>query len=164
MKENEIVEQLWKTLQVAGSSHEEETILPIIYQPQAVFRVKIITHCTSSLEGHTEAILTVSFSPDGQRLATGSGDTTIRLWDVQTNTPYAECKGHTNWVLTLAWSPDGRRLISGSMDKTVRLWNPDDGKLLQTFTGTIIVFDFCISNLLRSQGIHHFTIVATTAS
>lgn len=41
------------------------------------------------LLGHTEAVLAVAFSPDGKRLATGSGDTTIRLWDMETNTPYA---------------------------------------------------------------------------
>lgn len=64
-----------------------EASLRVVYQPQAVFRVRPITRCSGSLEGHTEAVLNVSFSPDGKRLATGSGDTTVRLWDLNSQTP-----------------------------------------------------------------------------
>lgn len=103
----------------------DEEVLKIEYQPQAVFRVHQITRCVSSLEGHSEAILSVCFSPDGQILASGSGDTTVRLWDMKTSTPFAELKGHTNWVLSVAWSPDGKYLASASMDKTIRIWTAD---------------------------------------
>ena len=43
--------------------------------------------------GHAEAVLCVSFSPDGKQLASGSGDTTVRLWDLNTETPLFTCKG-----------------------------------------------------------------------
>lgn len=43
--------------------------------------------------GHAEAVLCVSFSPDGKQLASGSGDTTVRLWDLNTETPMFTCKG-----------------------------------------------------------------------
>eukprot|EP01130_Rhizamoeba_saxonica_P002527 TRINITY_DN12314_c0_g1_i1.p1 TRINITY_DN12314_c0_g1~~TRINITY_DN12314_c0_g1_i1.p1 ORF type:complete len:495 (-),score=106.37 TRINITY_DN12314_c0_g1_i1:169-1653(-) len=112
-----------------------EEVLQIVYVPQAIFRVRSITRCTSSLPGHTEAILDVSFSPDGLLLATASGDTTIRLWETSTCTPYKECKGHSNWVLCVVWSPDGRKLASGSMDKTIRIWDPTTGEQLQRYTG-----------------------------
>lgn len=46
-----------------------------------------------SYSGHTEAVLSVSFSPDGQNLASGSGDTTVRLWDLNTQTPLFTCSG-----------------------------------------------------------------------
>lgn len=49
-------------------------------------------------------------------MATGSGDTTIRLWDMLTETPIATLKGHKNWVLCLAWSPDCKHIASGSHD------------------------------------------------
>lgn len=119
----------------ASGGVSDEAVLKIIYQPQAVFRVRTVTRCSSSLPGHTEAILSVSFSPSGERLATASGDTSIRLWDTNTETPYAESRGHANWVLCVRWSPDGRKLASGSMDKTVKLWEPDSGELVGTLTG-----------------------------
>lgn len=127
IENEEIVSTLFNTLtNLVGKQNNQisdEAILKIIYQPQAIFKVRSITHCTSSLPGHTEAILSVAFSPDGLKLATGSGDTTIRLWDTLTETPYKECKGHTNWVSVVKWSPDGNYFASGSMDRTVRVWN-----------------------------------------
>ena len=49
---------------------------------------------TDSIPGHTEAILHVSFSPDGTVLGTGGGDMTVRFWDVSTCTPIKTCTGH----------------------------------------------------------------------
>jgi hypothetical protein len=89
---------------------ERESVLRIVYQPQAVFRVRALTRCTSSLPGHTDAVLSVAFSPDGTLLASGSGDKTLRLWDLLTQTPIATCEGHTHWVLCIAWSPDARQV------------------------------------------------------
>jgi len=54
------------------------------------------------------------------------GDTTLRLWDMTTQTPEATFTGHTNWVLVIAWSPDGKKLASGGADNKVILWNPNE--------------------------------------
>eukprot|EP01113_Clastostelium_recurvatum_P036801 TRINITY_DN5305_c0_g1_i1.p1 TRINITY_DN5305_c0_g1~~TRINITY_DN5305_c0_g1_i1.p1 ORF type:complete len:472 (-),score=54.45 TRINITY_DN5305_c0_g1_i1:3-1418(-) len=105
-----------------------ESTLAIMYQPQAVFRVRPVTRCTGSLPGHSEAVLSVSFSPNGELLASGSGDTTVRIWDVDTSTPLHTLKGHTNWVLCIAWAPSGHLLASGGMDGDIRVWNPVTGK------------------------------------
>lgn len=121
---------------LANQELDDEDVLSIVYQPQAVFKVRSVSRCVSSLEGHSEAILAVSFSPDGSRLATGSGDTTVRLWDIHTGTPYAECRGHTNWVLCVAWSPNGKLLASCGMDKTIRIWDPATGHQISVLTGT----------------------------
>lgn len=60
----EIVTSLEKSLE--KESVETEKVLDIIYQPQAVFKVRAVTRCTSSLEGHTEAVISVAFSPTGK--------------------------------------------------------------------------------------------------
>ncbi|KAJ2801617.1 ribosome assembly [Coemansia guatemalensis] len=113
---------------IEGAQRSAEESLTIVYQPQAFFKVRAVSRCSATLTGHTEAVLTVSFSPDGKHLASGSGDTTVRIWDLATETPRVTCRGHRNWVLSLAWSPDARCLASGGMDNDVRLWDPITGK------------------------------------
>jgi ribosome assembly protein 4 len=83
------------------------------------------------IPGHGDSILTAQFSPESSsRLATGSGDKTVRIWNAESGTPKFTLKGHTGWVLCVAWSPDGRKLASGGMDTSVRLWDPDTGMAL----------------------------------
>ena len=61
--------------------------------------------CVFVTTGHTEAVLSVAFSPDGQQLASGSGDTTVRLWDLNTQTPMYTCTGWKIQVLCLIYYP-----------------------------------------------------------
>eukprot|EP00427_Karlodinium_veneficum_P026720 CAMPEP_0169218590 /NCGR_PEP_ID=MMETSP1016-20121227/19518_1 /TAXON_ID=342587 /ORGANISM="Karlodinium micrum, Strain CCMP2283" /LENGTH=511 /DNA_ID=CAMNT_0009296585 /DNA_START=48 /DNA_END=1583 /DNA_ORIENTATION=- len=112
-----------------------ERVLNITYYPLAVFRVRPVTRCTSSLSGHTEAVLCVAFSPDCTWLASGSGDATVRLWDLNIELPRHTCEGHKGWVLTVAWSPDGSRVASAGMDKMVMVWDGSSGKLLNVLKG-----------------------------
>ena len=73
--------------------------------------------------------LSVAFSPDGQRLASGGNElrrgqtNTATVWDVSTGKELFELKGHGDVVLGVAFSPDGNRLASGSRDNTVKIWN-----------------------------------------
>ena len=62
-------------------------------------------------------------SSDLARIASGSWDNTLRLWDAKTGAALGEpLRGHTNWVRSVAFSPEGKRLVSGSQDFTVRIW------------------------------------------
>ena len=54
-------------------------------------------------------------------LASGSGDTTVRFWDIFTETPLHTCKGHKHWILSIAWSPDGKKLASGCKNGQVHI-------------------------------------------
>ncbi|VVB10854.1 unnamed protein product [Arabis nemorensis] len=106
-----------------------EKILMIVYRQQAVFRTRPISRISATIAGHEDSVLCVSFSPDGNQLASGSGDTTVRLWDLNTQTPMFTCRGHRNWVMCIAWSPDGKHLVSGSKAGEVCCWIPKTGEL-----------------------------------
>ena len=66
-----------------------------------------------TLTGHTGYVYSVSFSPDGRTLASGSADGTVRLWNGVTGEHKQTLTGHTNWVESVSFSPDGRTLASG---------------------------------------------------
>ncbi|CVK99421.1 putative WD40-repeat (notchless) [Fusarium sp. NRRL 25303] len=120
---------LLQLLRNHGIENPFETTVTLSAEPQAVFKVQPVTRMSHKIPGHGEAILAAQFSPkNSNRLATGSGDKTARIWDTDTGTPKYTLSGHGGWVLAVAWSPDGARLATGSMDKSVRLWDPETGK------------------------------------
>ena len=84
---------------------------------------------------YSSTINNIAFSPNNSLLASASADSTIQLWNLNTNTLQATLPGHTSNVLNVAFSPDGSLLASGSADGTVRLWNPVTETLQATLQG-----------------------------
>lgn len=85
------------------------------------------------LEGHDDAVTSVSFSPDGQTIATASYDNTVKIWS-QNGLLLQTLKGHSDRVTSVSFSSNGNLIATASYDKTVKLWSRD-GKLLQTLKG-----------------------------
>ena len=77
------------------------------------------------LQGHTEAVTSVAFSPDGQTIVSGSWDHSLRLWNLDGTPKGNLLQGHTEGVTSVAFSPDGQTIVSGGGDKSLRLWNLD---------------------------------------
>lgn len=108
-----------------------EDFMTLVYTPRAVFKVKPITRSNAAIAGHGSTILCCQFAPnDSSRMVSGAGDSTARIWDCNTQTPFRTLAGHTNWVLCVSYSPCGTMIATGSMDNTVRLWNAELGEPL----------------------------------
>ncbi|HBR75839.1 MAG TPA: hypothetical protein DEA78_19570, partial [Cyanobacteria bacterium UBA11159] len=92
---------------------------------QAVYGVKEF----NTLEGHKDWVRSVSFSPDGKTIASGSDDGIIKLWNLE-GKELLTLMGHESRVRSISFSPDGKTIASGSWDGTVKLWNREGKKLL----------------------------------
>ncbi|PZO40016.1 MAG: hypothetical protein DCF19_12555 [Pseudanabaena frigida] len=85
------------------------------------------------LEGHIDRVRSVTFSPDGNTIVSGSEDNTIKLWNLD-GQELCTLTGHSNGVWSVVFSPDGNTIVSSSEDNTIKLWNLD-GQELGTLTG-----------------------------
>ncbi len=75
------------------------------------------------LRGHERPALSLAFAPDGRTLASGSLDTTVRLWNTVTGQAGQVLRAHREPVSNVAYAPGGRTLLTGGKDQTVRLWS-----------------------------------------
>ena len=99
-----------------------------------------------------DGVTTVAISPDGQYVAAGSLDKSVRVWDVRTGYVVERLDGldgHKDSVYSVAFAPNGRDLVSGSLDKTIKMWElgsesrggmmngqtPRGGRCVRTFEG-----------------------------
>lgn len=81
--------------------------------------------------GHSDRVLSIAISPDGQYLASGSaGDSAVKLWDMQTGTLIRNFIGHAGWITSIKFSPDGKHLLTAAWDSKAMLWDVLTGEKL----------------------------------
>ena len=88
-----------------------------------------------ALRGHLGPILAVAYSPEGQRIVTGSADQTAKVWRASNGKESLTLRGHRGPVKSVAFSPDGRRVLTGSWDKTAMVWDATNGDKLLILKG-----------------------------
>jgi tetratricopeptide (TPR) repeat protein len=80
-------------------------------------------------------VASVAFSLDGNRIVSGGGDNTIRVWDAANGKKVQTLEGHTEVVTSVAFSSDGKQIVSGSRDRTLKVWNATSGQATITLQG-----------------------------
>ena len=88
-----------------------------------------------TFEGHTSWIHAVTLTPDGRCAISGSGDGTLRVWDLEGNRSVRSFARHTGPIKAVAITPNGRRAVSASSDHTLRVWDLESGRSLRTLRG-----------------------------
>ncbi|OAG04338.1 uncharacterized protein CC84DRAFT_1196565 [Paraphaeosphaeria sporulosa] len=91
--------------------------------------------CLQTFEGHSHGVTSVAFSHDSTRLASASGDITVKIWDASSGACLLTLEGHSRSVRSVAFSHNSTRLVSASSDKTVKIWDASSGVCLQTLEG-----------------------------
>jgi WD40 repeat protein len=96
------------------------------------------------LQGHTDRVQGLAFSPDGKLLVSGSRDNTIRFWDAESGEPRGMLAGHTDHIHCVAFSPNGQMLAS-SGHETIRLWHVEKREPIAILPRTIVQEDYSLA-------------------
>lgn len=93
------------------------------------------TPTVRTFPAHQGSVRSVAWNPRGDRLASGGGESIVKLWDPNSGVELVRMQGHQHSVVCVAWSPDGKRLASSSYDTLVIAWDAQTGEKLATMRG-----------------------------
>jgi WD40 repeat protein len=94
-----------------------------------IWRVGKDFQLVHTLEGHSDLVLFVAFSPDSRLIASSSYDNTCRVWRVRTGKLLVALQGHSRMIRSFCWLND-RAVVTCSWDRTIKLWSVPEGKLM----------------------------------
>ena len=130
--------------QVVSAGHDRrvlvwspEEVQPIDYKNLAA-GADVVPPRFRSFEGHTDAVRSVGFSPDGSLLLSSSQDNSVRVWDYATGQGMKTFRGHGGRVQAAVFLSDGKRILSASQDHTVREWSIDGHEEIRTLQGRVL--------------------------
>lgn len=87
-----------------------------------------------TLLGHDAGVTSIAITPDSNYIVTGSADSTVKIWDVDSDESPISLNGHKDEVLSVNVTPDGKKIISGAYDNNIHIWNFVSGQLLRTIS------------------------------
>ena len=114
---------------------EAITCIKLLKQFGAEESYSPVSTCMAILEGHVNDVTCAALVPDSRRLVSGSADSTLRIWDLESGECLRMLRGHRRGVICLALSLDGRTLVSGGTDGTLRVWDINSGECLRILEG-----------------------------
>lgn len=117
---------------VVAPAHGSGTVLPP--QPQSA-RAGSMGATLLMYRRHSDCVNAVAWSPDGRRIASGSSDKQVEVWDTSNGGQIFIYRGHSAAVNAVAWSPDGQDIASGGGERSVSVWMADNGILLFSYSG-----------------------------
>lgn len=114
------------------------------------------TQTTKILKGHTSYITCLAWSPNGNFLASGSWDNTVRVWNIATGGCMHKLEGHTALIAEIAWSPDGEKIATASrgIERNLYIWNASNGACLQNL---IVRCSQGVSSIAWDKGARYLT-------
>ena len=133
--------QLWGRLQCFGTSEIQYFLEQVL--PRQSCWLRPLTCCLTSpegslirtLNGHNQPVTSLTITPDGRFVISGSRDNTLQVWDLEAGKEELTLMGHSGAVLSITTTIDGQWVISGSVDQTIKVWNLETGKERFTLKG-----------------------------
>jgi WD40 repeat protein/serine/threonine protein kinase len=125
----------WLSNNVARTQELLEACPPELRQWEWRYLKRLGESGFATFQAHTGAVSSVAFDPKGKRVASGSWDSTVRVWDADTRQVLRILRGHTGPIEGVAFSPDGQRIASASRDGTVKVWDASTGNECYTLRG-----------------------------
>jgi WD40 repeat protein len=95
----------------------------------------------SNLSGHTSGIFSVDWSPDGSKIASGSDDGNVRIWNATSGARLLSLSAHTGTVTSVAWNPDNRLLSTTGVDGKLRIWDTNNGQMVSEVSAVGFIYD-----------------------